>query len=96
MYIVEKRDFIGLNRDFDYIYKFWRNIDGADISNILDENGIVNISNMNFNNVLLEDFSNEANAILGPPFTLDLNNKSISNVEYKYHTRFLEYMVFKA
>ena len=64
-----------MNRYFNYSYKFCLNNDGIDLSNILDENGTVDISDMNFNDVLLEDFSDKANKFLGLLSTLDLLDK---------------------
>ena len=64
-----------MNRDFNYSYRFFLNNNGIDLSNILDENGIADISDMNFNDVLLEDFSDKANKFLGLLSTLDLLDK---------------------
>ena len=81
--MIEKRDLIELNREFDYSDRFQLNTDGIDLSNILDKYGMVNISDMDFNNDLLENFSNEINKILNPLSIPDLISKSISIIAYK-------------
>ena len=94
--IIEKRDLIGLIRNLDYSDRFNPNTNGVNLSDILDKNGIVDISDMNFDNILLENFSNEMNEILGPILALDILDEQISIIDHKYHARSLEYLVHNA
>ena len=91
--VIEKGDLIGLNREFDYSDRFCPSQKDLDLSEIMNEDGIVDISNMNFNKILIDNFSDEVNEILGPLSTPDLINETILIIRYKYHAGLLEYLV---
>ena len=54
-----------------------------EVDGILNKNGIVNISNINIDHVLLNDFSDNVNEILGLPSTPDFVNETITAVGHK-------------
>ena len=70
--MIEEGDLIVSSREFDYLDRFYLNFNGTDLSNILNENRIVDISHMNLDDIVLEDFSDEVNEILDPILALDI------------------------
>ena len=91
-----KGDLVSLNRDFNYSEKFWTNPSVAELEGLLNEDGIVDIGDINMKNVLINDFSYEINEILGLPLTSNLIDDTITIMEHKYHTRSLQHLIYDA
>ena len=94
--VIEERDLMSLNREFDYSDRFCPNFDGVDLSDILDVNGTVDISDVKLDDVLFEDFSNEVNEILVSIPAPDILDKQKTIISHEYYTRSLEYLVHNA
>ena len=61
---------------------------------ILNKHSLVNISNINIDAILLNNFSNKINEILGLLLTPDLINKTITIVAHKYYMKSFKYLVY--
>ena len=91
--VVEKGDLIGLNREFDYSTAFQPNPGVAEVGGLTNEDRTLDVSNIKIEEVLMDDFSDKVNEILGPTSTPDLIDNTITIVEHQYHARSLQYLV---
>ena len=69
-------------------------VKSIDISGLFNRDGNVDLTEVNFDNVLQDYFSNKVNKILETHDTLDLLSDKISIISYEYYVGTLEYLVY--
>ena len=67
-------------------------LDGIETLGLVDGDGDVDLTGIEFNNVLRDDFSNEVNKIWGTSSTPDPFSEQITIASHEYHVGSLEYL----
>ena len=86
---------INLVPEYSYLFKMLvEKVKSIDISGLFNRDGNVDLTEVNFDNVLQDYFSNKVNKILETHDTLDLLSDKISIISYEYYVGTLEYLVY--
>ena len=93
--VTDKYNLINLVREYPYPSKMLvKKAEGIDIPGLFNRDGNIDLTKINFDNILQDDFSNEVNETLGTEATPDLLSDKISIISHEYYAGTLEYLVY--